>query len=337
MTNFRVNLEVFRGPIDLLYFLVRKQEVDISEISLAKITAQYREYLDVLKEIDINLVGDFIEVACQLLEIKTRVVLPRNEFETDEQEYEDPREDLIERLLMYKEFKEAASLLDEQGRQWQQRYTRMSNDLPPRKVDVATQPIKEVELWDLVSAFGRVLKNKPPTESKIFYDETPIHVYMERVRQRIVTQDRVAFSQMFEPGMHKSSLVGIFLAILELSRHHSVETQQEDDGGEIWVVSWTPTSTNPSTSQRYLTSIQPKAQPAILLLLSTAITNAVIPTRRVTRDSQRSCLPVDGTIIPTRRVNEGNRHDRLAVSLAHASGLGWVTALTPSSACLINR
>ncbi len=236
MTKFRVNLEVFRGPIDLLYFLVRKHEIEISSISLASIAKQYSEYIDVLKEIDINMVGDFIELASQLVEIKTRAVLPRNEFETEEQTYEDPREDLVERLLMYKEFKEAASLLDEQGRQWQQRFTRLSDDLPPRKVDIATQPIKEVELWDLVSAFGRVLKNKPPEESKIYYDETPIHVYMERIRQRIVNQDRVAFSQMFEPGMHKSSLVGIFLAILELSRHHSVQTQQDDDGGEIWVV-----------------------------------------------------------------------------------------------------
>ncbi len=236
--NFRIDLDIFRGPIDLLHFLVRKNEIEITDISLARITAQYQEHLDVLQEIDINIVGDFIDVASQLVELKTRTALPRNEFEQEEENYQDPRQDLVERLLMYKEFKEAASLLDEQGRQWQQRYARVSDDLPPRKVDVAAQPIREVELWDLVSAFGRVLRdNRPKKDAKIFYDETPIHIYMDQIRKRLIQdKQKVAFSQMFEPGMHKSSMVGIFLAILELCRHHSVVTEQSNEHGEIWIV-----------------------------------------------------------------------------------------------------
>jgi segregation and condensation protein A len=237
MANFRINLEIFRGPIDLLHFLVRKNEIEISEISLASIIQQYQEYLDILTEIDINLVGDFIDVASQLVEIKTRTVLPKNELEQDESQYQDPREDLVHRLLVYKEFKQAASLLNEQGRQWQQRYTRVADDLPPRKIDLVEQPIQEIELWDLVSAFGRVMRdNRPPPEENIYYDETPIHIYMNRIRKKITDKKRIAFSEMFEPGMHKSAMVGVFLAILELARHHSVSTEQSEEHGEIWVV-----------------------------------------------------------------------------------------------------
>ena len=171
--SFRIDLEIFRGPIDLLHFLVRKNEIEITQLSLSKITRQFQEYLDVLQEIDINQVGDFIEVASQLVEIKTRIALPRNEHEPEEADDSDPREDLVERLLVYKEFKETASLLEEQGRQWQQRYTRSTDDLPPRQIDIAEQPIHEVELWDLVSAFGRVLRdNRPKFDEKVFYDET---------------------------------------------------------------------------------------------------------------------------------------------------------------------
>ena len=235
--SFRIDLDIFRGPIDLLHFLVRKNEIEVNEISLAQITRQYQDYLDVLKEIDINQVGDFIAVAAQLVEIKTRQVLPRNEFESEHDDEEDPRQDLVERLLIYREFKETSSLLEEQSRLWQQRYARVTDDLPPRKVDVAEQPIREVELWDLVSAFGRVLRdNRPPVDEKVFYDETPIHVYMQKIHDRLANAKKVAFSEMFEPGMHKSSMVGVFLAVLELCRHHSVMTEQTNEHGEIWIV-----------------------------------------------------------------------------------------------------
>jgi len=248
--NFRVDLDLFRGPIDLLHFLVRKSEVEIANVSIAKIAQQYQQYLDILKEIDINMVGDFLDVASQLVELKARAVLPRNEFESDEVEYKDPREDLVHRLLLYRDFKEASSLLDDQGRQWQERYTRQTNDLPPRKVDIAEQPIREVELWDLVNAFGRVLRdNQPPPSTNIYYDETPMHVHMDQIRKRIVQQGKVAFSEMFQPGMHKSSLVGIFLAILELTRHHSVKADQQQEHGEIWIVAGSEFDKNIDVSQ----------------------------------------------------------------------------------------
>ncbi len=234
--DFRVDLNIFNGPLDLLLYLVRKHEVDIIDIPIAAIADQYMLYLETLKELDVNAVGDFLALASLLIEIKSQQALPRNEEETVE-EIEDPRQELVERLLEYKKFRDAASVLEEQGRQWQQRYPRLATDLPRRGRDLAEEPIREVELWDLVSAFGRMMRARELVKpSNIVYDETPIHVYMERIYKQLQEQGRLAFESLFAPGMHKSQLVGMFLAILELVRHYRVLVEQNDLFGEIWVV-----------------------------------------------------------------------------------------------------
>ena len=238
--NFKVESDHFRGPVDLLLYLVRRHEVEVTNIALAGVTHEYLEYIDILKEISIDQVGDFIEVASILVELKARAVLPRNELEQeddDEATMDDPRQDLVRRLLMFKQFKDASNLLEEQRVNWQKHYSRMADDLPSKKVDPADQPIKEVELWDLVSAFGRVLRdNRPVPQANILYDETPIHVYMQRIHAKIVRQKSVSFSELFEAGMHKSSMVGIFLAVLELTRYHNVVAQQIELHSEILIV-----------------------------------------------------------------------------------------------------
>jgi segregation and condensation protein A len=233
--DFRIDLDTFRGPLDLLLYLVRKHEVEIVDLPIASIAQQYLEYLEVLQELDVNAAGEFLEMASTLTEIKSRLVLPHGgeEMET----LDDPREELVERLLEYKKYKDAASMLDEQGRQWQQHFPRLASDVPPRRSDLESQPIHEVELWDLVSALGRMMRDRQriaPTQ--IVYDDTPIQVYMQRIHQRLLSERRAAFSDLFEPGMHKSAMVGMFLAILELVRHHSVRTDQGDLHGEIWVL-----------------------------------------------------------------------------------------------------
>lgn len=233
--DFRVELDSFRGPLDLLLYLVRKHEVEITDIPIAVIAEQYLAHLDVLQALDVNAVGDFIDLVSSLIEIKSRLVLPRGGEE--EEVWEDPRHELVERLLEYKKYKDAASMLEERSRDWQQHYARLACELPPRQVDLAGQPIQEVELWDLVSAMGRILRtSQAPRQTTITYDDTPIQVYMQRIHARIVEHGRAAFSEMFEPGMHKSAIVGVFLAVLELVRHHSVIAEQPDGDGEIWIV-----------------------------------------------------------------------------------------------------
>lgn len=235
MPGFSVELDIFRGPMDLLLYLVRKHEVDVQHVAISQITQQYLDSLEALELLNVDDVGDFIDVASLLVELKSRSVLPTDDEFADDSLH-DPREDLVERLLLYKQFKDAANLLDDQFRDWQHRFCRVADDSPERKVDLAEQPIKEVELWDLVSAFGRLLRdNTPPRAENIYYDETPIQVHMARIHSILVASGKVAFSELFEVGMHKSSMIGVFLAILELVRHHDAVTEQEGLSGEIWI------------------------------------------------------------------------------------------------------
>jgi segregation and condensation protein A len=233
--DFRVQLDTFRGPLDLLLFLVRKHELDVRDLPIALIAEQYLAHLEILENLDVNEVGDFLELASTLIEIKSQLVLPRGGEEAETAD--DPRDQLVERLLEYKKFKDAASMLDERSRDWQQHYPRLANDVAPRQADPAGQPIREVELWDLVSAMGRILRDsQATTPATIVYDDTPIQVYMQRIHGRLAEARRLAFSEMFLPGMHKSAIVGVFLAVLELARHHGVRTEQNDLHGEIWLV-----------------------------------------------------------------------------------------------------
>jgi segregation and condensation protein A len=233
--DFRVELDVFRGPLDLLLFLVRKHEVEISEIPIAPITDQFLAYLELLKELNVDDVGDFLEMASTLVEIKSRMLLPRPEEVEDA--IEDPRQDLVERLLEYKKFRDAASMLEDRSRDWQQRFSRLANDLPPRTRDPAAEPIHEVELWDLVSAFGRILRESSAAQpSNIRYDDTPIHVYMTHIHQQLRQHGRLCFNELVNPSMHRSTLIGLFLAVLELVRHHGVLIEQDELFAEIWLV-----------------------------------------------------------------------------------------------------
>ncbi len=226
---------MFRGPLDLLLYLVRKHELDVTDIPIAPITDQFLDYMAVLEQIDVNAVGDFLEMASTLIEIKLRMVLPGDE--EVEEELIDPRQELVRRLLAYKQYRDAASMLEERGREWRQRYPRLANDLPAQARAPEQQPIQEVELWDLVSAFGRVLKEKFSAKGPehIRYDDTPIHVYMRRIDGRLRQAGRTAFTTLFDEAVHKSTLVGMFLAVLELVRHQHARAAQPALFDEIWL------------------------------------------------------------------------------------------------------
>jgi len=234
--SFRVELPAYRGPLDLLLYLVRRHEVSIAELSLAKIVDQFVEYLDILEKLDLADVGDFVEMASHLVELKSLAVLPKVEDDDGEEVVDDPQEELVERLLQYKEIRDASAILDEMSQRWQLRHERLADDLPPRRIDPGDQPIVDLEIWDLVSAFGRIMREAagpPPTE--VVYDETPIHVYMQEIHQRLREATRLPLIDLVEGGAHKSSLIGWFLATLELSRHHGAHVEQ-DEYGDIFIV-----------------------------------------------------------------------------------------------------
>ena len=233
---FRIELPAYRGPLDLLLYLVRRHEVSITEMSLASLVNQYLEYIDILKDFDLGDVGEFLDLASTLVELKSQAVLPKIVEDNGEEEIADPQTELVERLLQYKEIRDAAAVLDEMGAKWQQRYERMSDDLPARRVDPGDQPLVDLEIWDLVSAFGRIMREAGgPPQTEVIYDDTPIHVYMQQIHHRLHDSDRLPLMDFVEGGIHKSSLIGWFLATLELTRHHGAAVEQ-DVHGDIFVV-----------------------------------------------------------------------------------------------------
>ncbi len=233
---FRIDLPIYRGPIDLLLYLVRRHELDASEVSLASVVDQYLEFIETLAELDLSDAADFLEMAATLVELKSHAVLPNDEEEVEEKPVVDPiGKDLVTRLLEYKRIRDAAAVLEEMGDRWQTRYERMADDLPTRRSDPADQPVVGLEVWDLVSAFGRIIRESagpPPTQ--IIDDDTPIHIYMKRIHARLSETPRVALTDLVTPGLHKSAYIGWFLATLELTRHHGAEVRQ-DRWGEIHV------------------------------------------------------------------------------------------------------
>ena len=231
---FQVALPNYRGPLDLLLYLVRKHELEPSALSLATITNQFIEYLATLKEIDLTPVGEFVEIASTLLEIKSRLALPHGEEE--EEVVDANREDLVSRLLEYKQYRDAASLLEDRAREAQKRFGRVAEDFSQTDPDLATQPIREVELWDLVGAMTRLMRDASASKAtNIIYDETPIHVFMGQIHSRLLSEESFALSELFAAKMHKSTMISTFLALLELVRHHQVSTDQGDAHGEVWI------------------------------------------------------------------------------------------------------
>lgn len=235
-TEYRVELDLFSGPLDLLLYLVRRNELDIVDLPIAPITNQFQQYLMVLEFIDLDLAGDFVVMASTLVEIKSRQVLPRAEEEETIETADDPRSDLIQQLLEYKKFKDAAKALEERAAEWQEHYPRLSDDRPNQGKDPSADLIKEVELWDLVSALARVVQRKVvDKETSIRYDDTPISNYVEEIGKLVRSEQQVAFTSLFDGASLRSKIIGMFLAILELLRHHAFRAEQSEEFGEIWI------------------------------------------------------------------------------------------------------
>jgi len=244
--DYQVDLDVFRGPVDLLLYLVKREEVDIRDIPIARVASQFLDYLHVLAQIDVESVGDFLVLAATLLEIKSQILLPRAE-EVLEEEI-DPRQELVRQLIEYKKFKDAALLLEEQAELRLSRLPRLSVETPAA-VDPANQPLRQVELWDLVSAFGRLMRETLALEpQQILVDPTPVHVYMEEIVDKLRVQGRVAFTTLFTPPYIRARLVGLFLALLELIKAKTIVAEQVQAFSDIWLALATPEQTESSNS-----------------------------------------------------------------------------------------
>jgi segregation and condensation protein A len=232
--EFKVDLDVFSGPLDLLLYLVKKHEVDVTAVPIAKIATEFVAYLDVLSDLAIDQVGDFVDLATVLLEIKARALVPRPE-ETEEP-VEMAREDLVQRLLEYKQYRDAAALLEDRARLWESRAPRQHVPQEAAAGGPVEVTIGDVQVWDLVGAMARVLRKREKRRPRqIVHDDTPLETHVARIEALVAEQGRVAFTGLFDEEMPRSRVVGIFLAVLELVRRGRLVTRQADLFEEIWL------------------------------------------------------------------------------------------------------
>jgi segregation and condensation protein A len=231
---YTVALDAYHGPLDLLLYLVRKHEVDVLDIPIAQIAERFVEHVQAVRHVDIEYAGDFIVMVATLMDIKSRVLLPSDDGADAEGPQGDPRRELVRQLLEYRKFKDAAAALE--GRAEEQG-TRVPRSEAPEPAAAAGPVVKPVELWDLVSAFARLMRETQALQAAtIAVDDTPQHVHEEQIRARVRAEGRVRFIDVFAPPHFKAKLIGIFLAVLELVRHHGVGLELGDADTDIWLV-----------------------------------------------------------------------------------------------------
>ncbi|MEK6675060.1 MAG: segregation/condensation protein A [Planctomycetota bacterium] len=234
MSDYRVNLKAYSGPLDLLLFLIRRSEVDIHDIPIAEVTRQYMEYIHVLKHLDPDSAGEFLVLAATLMEIKSRVLLPRPPIEEESGPLIDPRSELVRQLLAYQEFKEKARYLEESGDIHSQRFPRapvLPHDLREGK------ELENVDVWDLFHAFQRLWDQvgKTGPVHKVEVDETPLSLHADDILDSV---DKAGGAQPFDiifTGRRRAEMIGMFLALLELIRQKRIRASQDSPFGPILI------------------------------------------------------------------------------------------------------
>lgn len=238
MADYRVDLDIFAGPLDLLLYLVRKEEVDIYDIPIAGITDQYIRYIEMLKSLDIDLAGDFLVMAATLMQIKSAMLLPKAEPEMlGEDDLSDPRAELIRQLLEYKKFKDAANLLSAAADEHKQRFPRPDSII--ERLSDQTEPeidIEQISIWDLLEAFDSILRaTGADVDISHIADDTPIDLYQIEILHRLQSEGRTTFEQLFEFGSGQLVMIGLFLALLELVRAKLVWAEQAASSSAIYL------------------------------------------------------------------------------------------------------
>jgi segregation and condensation protein A len=233
--KYKVKLEIFEGPLDLLLYLIKKEELDIYDIPIAKITDQYLEYLEMMKLLDLDIAGEFIVMAATLMQIKSKMLLPPEETPQEELIEEDPRSELVKRLLEYKKFKEVADELAKKEASAGQVYTRKSEE--KESLEVKDSPFFEASIFDLLTAFSKILKDVPKdTFYKLVKDEFTVSEKIHDIFHMLVNEPKVYFSKLFSQAKSKLEIVATFLAVLELIRLKEVIVVQGERFGEIEII-----------------------------------------------------------------------------------------------------
>jgi segregation and condensation protein A len=250
--EYRVELDNYNGPMDLLLFLIKRDELDIYDIPIARITDSYMSYVHMLKEmtqqgaLDINVAGEFLVMAASLMEIKSAMLLPRNPTPaagggepSAAEELTDPRYELVQKLLEYKRFKDSAVMLERAQATHSQRFPR----LPAMAEQPATDEeppldMEEVQIWDLLEAFNRLMREVGIRSKmhEVVYDDTPLDMHAAAIEERLTREPKLSLRQLILGRKNKSEMIGVFLAILELVREKRILVQQDEAHDDLEIV-----------------------------------------------------------------------------------------------------
>ncbi|MDZ7372532.1 MAG: segregation/condensation protein A [candidate division KSB1 bacterium] len=233
--SYRVQLESFEGPLDLLLHLIRKNEVDIYDIPIAEITRQYLEYLAVIEMLDLDRASDFILMAATLIRIKAQMLLPRPAGE-EEEEYEDPRLELVQKLLEYQRYQPVAQELAEREAQHRDLYPRSFFYLEGDGQDQDQEGPRRVSLFDLIAAFREVMAKAPARD---YHAVTVVPVSVEEQMEYVLTylagRGQALFADLIRTLPDRLTMVVTFVALLELIRRGTIQVRQASPFGEIWI------------------------------------------------------------------------------------------------------
>ncbi|MEI6878064.1 MAG: segregation/condensation protein A [Planctomycetota bacterium] len=243
--DYEVRLSSFQGPLDLLLFLVRRSEVDISDIPISMITEQYFGFLKNIHRVDVELAGEFLVMAATLVEIKSRTLAPRAPSQIDttgenRREAADPRFELVQQLLAYQQFRTAAGALDRLRLESARRYVAGSHGggmIPDTDENEFSVEIEDAHVLDLVESFERIMQSVDISrlgDHRIEYDDTPISLHQADLVDRLAHSERrrMTMQQIFT-GRSRGEMIGLFLALLELARQQQVAVRQDDGDADI--------------------------------------------------------------------------------------------------------
>ena len=230
--EYKVRLEVFEGPLDLLLYLIKKDEVDIYDISIERITQQYLEFMDAFKVLDLEVAGEFVVMAANLIYIKSRALLPAHVQPPEEEaEEKDPRWDLIRQLVEYKKFKDAAAQLSQREVAQSNLFSRL-----PEPEAAVERPLGEVSVFDLIAAFNKILKRiegKTEDLREIFEENYSVSDKIDLIMKMTASGVALKFTELFANAASRTEVVVTFLALLELVRLKQLSLVQSEAFGEI--------------------------------------------------------------------------------------------------------
>lgn len=238
--EYKVSLEVFEGPLDLLLYLIKKDELDIFNIPIERVTQQYIAYLDMMKMLDLNVAGEFVVMAATLIMIKSRMLLPVESRPELEDEEDDPRWDLVRQLVEYKKFKDAAEHLDDLQLEQENIFGRGAENV--ELGHDGSVALNDVSIFDLITAFQEALKKakKEDDLTEIFADKWTVADKVDQIMRIIRTQGRAKLLTLFEGMTHRYEMVCTFLAILELMKLRHIRAVQREHFGDIEIIAGEP-------------------------------------------------------------------------------------------------